>query len=215
MRNYLERFIGASASSPHTAAVPRRPSRTGALGLFAAVAAVHAALGWALLRVDDTSRTAAAAPVMVSLVDSAGQERIVAPPKRTVKPRPIPKAPPPSPVAKAAEPVPVEAQPADDAPAPESSITLPRFNADYLNNPPPVYPTLARRLGEQGTVLLRARVRADGTSAEVSIHRSSGSDRLDQAALKAVRQWRFIPARQGGAAVAAPVLIPILFTLQG
>lgn len=213
MRNYLERFIGAPASSPHTAAVPLCPSRTGALGVFAAVAAVHAALGWALLRVDDTSRTAATAPVMVSLIDSAGERHVVAPPRPNQKPV----------TALAQTPVPPALQTLESAApiervaeqAPASSITLPRFDADYLNNPPPVYPPFARRLGEQGTVLLRARVRADGTPDEVSIHRSSGSAHLDQAALKAVRQWRFIPARRGGTAVAAPVLIPISFTLQG
>ena len=181
----------------------------------AATVAMHAVFGIALLQSDSAQSSVAAAPVMVSLIDSAGQERVIAPPKRTVKPRPALKAPPSSPIAKAPEPMPTEAQPVDGTPAPESSITLPRFNADYLNNPPPVYPTLARRLGEQGTVLLRARVRADGTPDEVSIHRSSGSAHLDQAALEAVRQWRFIPARRGGTAVAAPVLIPISFTLQG
>jgi protein TonB len=152
---------------------------------------------------------------MVSLIDSAGQERVIAPPKRMVKPRQVPKAPPLAPVAKAPEPAPVETQPVDDALAPESSITLPRFNADYLNNPPPVYPTLARRLGEQGRVMLRVLVRADGTPAEVEINRSSGSARLDRAALDAVRKWRFIPAQQGDTPVTSPVLVPISFTLEG
>lgn len=180
-----------------------------------ATVVLHAVFGITLLQSASAQTTVAAVPVMVSLIDSAGQERVIAPPKRVVKPRPVPKAPPPSPVAKASEQASVETQPVDDAPALESSITLPRFNADYLNNPPPVYPTLARRLGEQGRVMLRVQVRADGTPAEVEINRSSGFFRLDRAALEAVRKWRFVPAQQGDAPVAASVLVPVSFTLEG
>lgn len=181
----------------------------------AATVAMHAAFGVALLRFDSAQSSVAAVPVMVSLIDSAGQERAIAPPKPAVKPRVVPETPPPAPTAKASEPVPAEAPPADDTAALESSITLPRFSADYLNNPPPVYPTLARRLGEQGRVMLRVLVRADGTPAEVEINHSSGFTRLDRAALDAVRKWRFIPARRGDTPVTAPVLVPVSFTLEG
>lgn len=180
-----------------------------------ATVALHAAFGFGLLQSASAQSSVAAVPVMVSLIDSARQERVTAPPKRVVKPRPTPKAPAPLPVAKATQAAAVETQPVDDAPAPESSITLPRFNADYLNNPPPVYPALARRLGEQGRVMLRVQVRADGTPAEIEINRSSGSARLDRAALEAVRNWRFIPAQQGDAPVASSVLVPVSFTLEG
>ncbi len=181
----------------------------------AATVAMHAAFGIVLLQSVGAQSSVAAVPVMVSLIDSAGQERVIAPPKLTVEPRPVLKTPPSSPTTKAAEAVSTEAQPVDDTPAPESSITLPRFNADYLNNPPPVYPTLARRLGEQGRVMLRVLVRPDGTPAEVEIYRSSGFSRLDRTALDAVRKWRFIPAQQGDAPVAASVLVPVSFTLEG
>ncbi|MEX2164491.1 MAG: energy transducer TonB [Sulfuricaulis sp.] len=211
----------------------------------AATVALHAAFGLALLQADGArSSTTVAVPVMVSLIESAGQERVTAPPKPLAEPRPAPKSPRPVPVTKAPEPAPAEATPAnaapepmialpsastakaseqasaetrpvDDALAPESSITLPRFNADYLNNPPPVYPTLSRRLGEQGRVMLRALVRADGQPAEIRINRSSGFSRLDRAALEAVRQWRFIPAQQGNTPVPAWVLVPVSFTLEG
>jgi len=204
-------------------------SRIDSPGLAATVA-LHAAFGLALLQFDSAPSSAAAVPVMVSLIDSAGQERAIAPPKpavklrhrdvpvavpRDAKPRTMPEMPPPVPMAKASEPVPVELPPADDTAALESSITLPRFSADYLNNPPPVYPALARRLGEQGRVMLRVLVRADGTPVEVEIDRSSGFARLDRAALDAVRKWRFIPARRGDTPVTAPVLVPISFTLEG
>lgn len=187
-------------------------SRIYSPGVVATVA-MHAVFGIALLQSDSARSSVAAVPVMVSLIDSAGQERVIAPPRRMVTPRPALKAPPSSPIAKAPEPVPTEVQPADDAP--ESSITLPRFNTDYLNNPPPVYPMIARRMGEEGRVMLRVLVGPDGTPAEVSIDRSSGFPRLDQAALAAVRRWRFVPARRGDTPVVAPVLVPISFTLEG
>lgn len=100
-------------------------------------------------------------------------------------------------------------------PAPRSgAIAPPRFDADYLDNPAPAYPALSRRLGEEGRVLLRVYVLADGSAGQVEIHQSSGYDRLDRAAREAVARWRFVPARQGGETVAAWVLVPISFSLR-
>ena len=78
----------------------------------------------------------------------------------------------------------------------------------------PSYPSTARRLGVQGTTLLRVRVRADGQVGEVKIHDSAGHPDLDQAAADAVRRWRFEPARRGAEAVAMWVLIPVEFRLK-
>ncbi|WP_204848123.1 energy transducer TonB, partial [Rhodopila globiformis] len=55
---------------------------------------------------------------------------------------------------------------------------------------------------------------ADGHPQAVSVARGSGFPLLDQAAVAAVRGWRFIPARQGAEAVAARVLVPIIFKLR-
>ena len=92
--------------------------------------------------------------------------------------------------------------------------TAPVFSAEYLNNPAPAYPRLSRQLGEQGKVLLRVRVTMEGRAAQIVEAQSSGSARLDEAARAAVRQWRFVPARRGGRAVDAWVLVPIVFTLE-
>ena len=92
--------------------------------------------------------------------------------------------------------------------------TQPRFDADYLHNPRPVYPPMSRRMGEEGKVFLRVRVEADGRPSQVEIKTSSGSLRLDQAAEDAVRRWRFIPAKRGGEAVSAWVIVPISFNLK-
>ena len=98
--------------------------------------------------------------------------------------------------------------------APPAPITPPNFNAAYLDNPPPAYPALSRRSGEQGRVLLRVMVNAAGGADTVEVRTSSGSPRLDQAALETVRRWRFVPARQGDQPVAAWVLVPLNFTLE-
>lgn len=105
--------------------------------------------------------------------------------------------------------------PAPPAPAEEPQVEPPNFNADYLDNPAPAYPTISRRLGEQGRVLLRVQVAPAGTARNVVLHKSSGFDRLDRIALETVRKWKFVPARQGDKPVEAWVIVPIQFNLKG
>lgn len=103
---------------------------------------------------------------------------------------------------------------APSPPAPErASVVPPDYRAAYLNNPPPAYPRSARRNGEQGTVTLRVHVGADGVPAAVELERSSGSSALDASALESVKSWRFVPARRGTDAVAAWVIVPVVFRL--
>lgn len=110
-----------------------------------------------------------------------------------------------------AEPMPADVAKAESAPP---AVVAPDYEADYLNNPPPAYPRLSRRLREEGEVELRVRVSPQGQPITVELSRSSGSQRLDDAALRAVRQWRFEPAREGSRAVEAWVRVPILFKLE-
>lgn len=127
-------------------------------------------------------------------------------------PEPSPPAPAePAAVAPAAQPTP----PAAAAPAAAAPITAARFDAAYLNNPAPAYPMLSRRLREEGQVMLRVLVSPDGRPNRIELRTSSGSERLDRAAEEAVARWRFVPARQGEAAVEAWVLVPIVFKLKG
>jgi len=87
-------------------------------------------------------------------------------------------------------------------------------HADYASNPPPIYPALARRREQQGTVTVRVLVGADGSVERAEIADSSGFDTLDDAALETVRsRWRFVPARHDGLAVESWVLVPIRFAL--
>lgn len=100
------------------------------------------------------------------------------------------------------------------AAAPREPSSPPDFRAAYLRNPPPGYPAAARRNGEEGTVTLRVLVNAEGAPREVALERSSGSSLLDAAALATVKTWRFSPARRGGEAQEAWVLVPIIFRLE-
>ena len=99
-------------------------------------------------------------------------------------------------------------------PTPPPPIRPPDYSAAYLDNPAPTYPAVSRRLGETGVVHLRVQVSAEGHATEVLVHRSSGYPRLDQAALAAVRAWRFVPAQQAGQAIAAWVIVPLNFRLD-
>lgn len=120
---------------------------------------------------------------------------------------------PPAPLEKPAPPAEPLAVSMPAAPAPEPLIEA-RFDADYLSNPKLVYPNASRRLGEEGVVHLRVRVSAEGTAERVELKKSSGFTRLDQAARETVARWQFVPARRGRTAVAAWVVVPIIFSLN-
>jgi protein TonB len=81
--------------------------------------------------------------------------------------------------------------------------------------PPPSYPLSARRRGLEGRVQLRIEIDASGQVASVDVAVSSGSESLDDAAVAAVRHWRFRPERRGGQTRAATIVVPIRFQLGG
>jgi len=101
------------------------------------------------------------------------------------------------------------------SPAPVAVVTPPLFNAAYLDNQPPSYPALSRRLGEQGRVVLRVLVDANGRAGQVEVRASSGAERLDESARATVSGWKFVPAKRGGEPFAEWVLVPISFKLEG
>lgn len=139
------------------------------------------------------------------------------PPPPPVK-KPVVKPPPPKPVVTPTPPPPpppVAIAPAWVEPAPiEAPVELPTFDAAYLNNPKPAYPRPAKRLGLEGTVVLRVLVSPGGKALEIKIHKSSGTAILDDAAVNAVRNWTFVPAKQGSQAITAAVDVPINFNLN-
>ncbi len=86
---------------------------------------------------------------------------------------------------------------------------------DYAYNPQPDYPMLLREQGVGGVVWLRVWVDSDGHPGEIKLAKGSGYRLLDDAALRAVRLWRFVPAKQGAQSLASWVEFPIRFTLNG
>lgn len=77
----------------------------------------------------------------------------------------------------------------------------------------PSYPAISRRMGEEGRVVLNVLVKADGTAGAVSVKRSSGFPRLDDAASNAVRVWRFEPYKIGGLAADHEYSVVVDFSL--
>lgn len=73
----------------------------------------------------------------------------------------------------------------------------PRIDAAFANTPKPPYPVASRRMGEEGLVILAVHILKTGQVTEIRLKKSSGYPRLDNAAIATVKQWRYIPARQG------------------
>lgn len=84
----------------------------------------------------------------------------------------------------------------------------------YEHNPSPPYPPRAKRLGMEGTVILRVRVGESGEALEVELEKGSGFALLDDAALAAVKKWQFAPGRENDRAVAMWVQVPVRFELR-
>lgn len=170
---------------------------------------------------DDAETTTASAPSpLAAVADPPVRPRDERVPEAKCE-RPRPPDPPPPRGREPAEPVaslPADsARPLPSAPAsPPSAVQQARVDA-----PPrprqafrPEYPRGARRRGEQGTVTVEIRVRADGTVESVAVVASSGFAELDAAAVRAARTAKFAPARSGTSSVASTVRLPLSFRLK-
>lgn len=182
------------------------------------------------------------APQQQQVVEQVVEQPVIQPPepkqetkpepKQETKPEPALKKPEPTPepVVEQPEPAlapeqpapsePLEAAPAAALPLANNAdslgapITPPQEDAAHLNNPRPAYPNLSKRLREEGTVVLDVLILVDGSVGDVVIKESSGFKRLDETAVKAVRQWRYLPARRGDQPVESWHLQPIEFSLR-
>ena len=99
------------------------------------------------------------------------------------------------------------------APAAKPAVITPPA---VLSAPQPAYPQQARKDGSEGTVILAIEILASGQPGSVAVQRSSGHEELDEAAVKAVKNWRFTAARNGqtGQAVSCRTTLPVTFTLR-
>lgn len=146
------------------------------------------------------------------------------PPKQTFVP-PLPQVnivqteptitlPPPQP--RASDPAPAVAAPAAAvAPPAPAQPSAPKTvsGVEYVRAPQPVYPSISRRMGETGTVMLRVLIGEKGTAEQVTIQKSSGSSNLDEAGRQAVLRALYKPHVEDGKAIPVYALVPINFQL--
>ncbi len=139
------------------------------------------------------------------------QAEIPLPPLEKLKPKEVEPEPAEEPAVKEVAP------PVQQTATPPSPVQLdaePDYSADHLHNPRPPYPRVASRMGYQGKVMLYVEVLADGSAGAVLLKSSSGYKMLDDAAMQAVKNWRFTPAKRLGQAVTEFVNVPVVFKLK-
>ncbi len=101
--------------------------------------------------------------------------------------------------------------PSEDTLKDEDVVEMPKV----LNMVKPKYPDTARKRGQQGTVLVRALVKKDGTTSQVRVPTGKGvAPDLDRAAVEAIRQWTFTPGTKKGKPVDVYIMIPVKFALD-
>ncbi|APL94642.1 energy transducer TonB [Sphingobium indicum] len=147
------------------------------------------------------------------------QAEVVAPPPLVKVPQPpaptVATTPDIAPPAPPAPPVTVSAPPAPPAASMGSSVVQGGdLGAQMIAGKPPRYPVESRRKREQGTVVLALTLGLDGAVESLSIARSSGFPRLDNAARDAVRGWRWRPVMRDGQAVRVKGVVEIPFVLR-
>lgn len=172
------------------------------------------------LRMVDLSVTPPPPPPPARTPAKPKLELKASPPPIVAPPPIVPIQAPPPPVATVPQAAPPQAvvvtPPAPPAPAPRPAAPANAgdLSSTMISATPPTYPVESRRTHEQGTVILLVTLGTDGRVADLSVQQSSGSDRLDHAALSAVRHWRWKPQMQDGQAVMVRGLVKIPFILK-
>jgi periplasmic protein TonB len=111
--------------------------------------------------------------------------------------------------------------PPSDVPIPASASSIsgsqqqgaPAQDLKTANRIDPTYPPASRRAGEEGTVRLKVLVDTSGRPSNVAVTQSSGFAKLDQAAVEAVRKWRFVAATDGTNKIQAYTQVAVTFKL--
>jgi protein TonB len=111
--------------------------------------------------------------------------------------------------------------PPSEVPIPSSANAIsgsqqqgaPAKDLKTANRVDPTYPPASRRAGEQGTVRLKVLVDTNGRPSNVEVSQSSGFARLDEAAVQAVRKWRFEAATDGSKKIQAYTQVAVTFKL--
>ncbi len=234
-------FLPEARSEANLAAVPMGQApisvarygdhRSVNLAAILCVVAIHAALITALVQVRQhyvrheeaklavINLTPPPPPPPAAEVPPPSQPEVVAPPPLVQTPRPpvqlvatTPEpVPHPSPVASTAPPAPPAAAPVFSGP---STVQAGDLSAQMMSGKAPRYPIESRRKREQGTVTLLLTLGVDGRVSTISISKSSGFSRLDDAARDAVRNWRWAPTIRDGQPVLVRGVVEIPFVLK-
>lgn len=93
-------------------------------------------------------------------------------------------------------------------------MQLPSADAQYAQSCKPNYPAMSKRLGEQGKVIVRVLVGADGLPKSAEVKKSSGFDRLDEAAVEYIMKCRFVPGKVNGVVQAMSYDAPVNYVLN-
>ena len=162
-------------------------------------------------------------PILPKPIPQVSKQKIPPPPQPPKRPVPVPSSSRqalPSPVAPTDTAASVSAASSGEEATAEESSALPvttTFGSEdgprLLKMPEPDYPMRARRLHQEGRVLVRLELDRYGKLQRARIEQSAGAS-LDSAALKAVRAARFAPALKNGRGVASIALLPIDFKLR-
>lgn len=99
-------------------------------------------------------------------------------------------------------------------PAAPQAAPLPIVPPSIAESILPVYPAPALSNGVEGVVVLSVLVGLNGQPEKIETKNSSGNADLDSSAAAAVAQWKFLPATQGGAAIASRFEIPVKFVIR-
>lgn len=99
-------------------------------------------------------------------------------------------------------------------PRPSQGTVRTKSKPGYFQNRPPNYPPLAKKMRQEGLVMLTVVIDRKGMPVKVEVEQSSGYQLLDKAALEAVRRWRFQPERIGNIPTESRVTIPVRFRLE-
>jgi protein TonB len=192
---------------------PESPLSTGRLIAISAVVLLHLGLVYVIQEGLNRDRAGLlTGPLDVKMIEEVLPEEKEPPPPPPKIETPPPFVPPPD----IAIDIPMDLAPSTaiaatsvrPPPAPPPMATAPVVRTPPRSDPrrpftEPEYPPTARRLGQEGTVVLLIYVLDNGRVGDVKIHKSSGFVKLDEAAEReARRSWRFIPAREGDKPVA-------------
>ncbi|QPI75633.1 energy transducer TonB [Sphingobium fuliginis] len=220
-----------SMPAPDMAAARYGADRRASLPAIALIIAVHAALIFVIMqarhhghprkaeRLSVINLTPQPPPPAEAPPPGPSHPQIMAPPPLIEIPRALPQLVAPAPPDQTLSPAPasfsVPSIASVTTPAPSSFVQDGDLGAKMIAGKPPRYPLESRRKREQGTVLLMLTLALDGSVETVAISRSSGFARLDDAALDAVRRWRWNPVIQGGEPVRVRGVVEIPFLLKG